>query len=63
MSTGNGVIAVGDPFYYALVDRVGLSIDVNPYLYQATGQVGYFARFRQSGKVLYSLAWCIGQMA
>jgi len=50
-------VMVGDPAYYALVERIGLTISRNPYLYQANGQVGFFNTFRQSGKVLIEEAW------
>ena len=50
-------VMVGDPDYYALVERRGLTISRNPYLYQANGQVGFFNTFRQSGKVLIEEAW------
>jgi len=53
-------IMVGDPDYYALVERQGLQISRNPYLYQATGQVGFFNTFRQGGKVLVEEAWVGG---
>jgi HK97 family phage major capsid protein len=56
-ATGVCSIMVGDPDYYALVERRGLQISRNPYLYQANGQVGFFNTFRQSGKVLIAEAW------
>jgi len=61
-ATGVGVIAVGDPFYYALVERKGLSITRNPYLQMANGLVDFFSHFRQSGAVLAEEAWAIGVM-
>ena len=57
------VIMVGDPYYYGLVERRGLSVSRNPYLYQANGQVGFFNSFRQGGKVLVSEAWQGGIMS
>jgi HK97 family phage major capsid protein len=57
------VIMVGDPSYYALVERRGLTISRNPYLYQANGQVGFFNTFRQGGKVLQTEAWQGGIMS
>jgi HK97 family phage major capsid protein len=50
-------VMVGDPDYYALVERRGLQISRNPYLYQANGQVGFFNTFRQGGAVLVAEAW------
>ena len=57
------VVMVGDPTYYALVERQGLQVSRNPYLYQATGQVGFFNTFRQGGTVLVEEAWVGGLMA
>ena len=62
-TTGLCPIMVGDPFYYALVDRSGLSIARLDELYKANGQVGFAANFRQSGTVLYELAFVGGAMA
>lgn len=56
------VIMVGDPSYYALIERQGLQVSRNPYLYQANGQVGFFNTFRQGGAVLVSEAWQGGIM-
>jgi HK97 family phage major capsid protein len=42
--------------YYALVERRGLTISRNPYLYQANGQVGIFCSVRFGGAVLQSEA-------
>jgi len=56
-------IMVGDPYYYTLVERKGLTIARNPYLYQANGQIGFFSSFRQSGKVTVEAAWCGGALA
>lgn len=50
-------VMVGDPDYYALIERRGLQISRNPYLYQANGQVGFFNTFRQGGAVLVAEAW------
>jgi HK97 family phage major capsid protein len=55
-----GFIAFGSPFYYTLVERKGLSVMRNPYLYNATGEIGFFTSFRQSGKVTVEEAWNIG---
>ena len=57
------VIMVGDPAYYALVERQGLQVSRNPYLYQANGQVGFFNTFRQGGSVLVEEAWVGGVMS
>lgn len=63
IATGVCVVMVGDPQYYALVERQGLSVVRNPYLYMANGFVGFFNTFRQSGKVLVEEAWAGGAMA
>lgn len=55
-----GFIAIGSPFYYTLVERKGLSVTRNPYLYGATGEIGFFTSFRQSGKVTVAEGWNIG---
>ena len=57
------VIMVGDPMYYALIERQGLQVSRNPYLYQANGQVGFFNTFRQGGTVLVEEAWVGGAMS
>jgi HK97 family phage major capsid protein len=61
-TTGNDVMAVGDPAYYALVERKGLTVARNPFLQQANGLVDFFTHFRQSGKVLAAEAWQIGSV-
>jgi HK97 family phage major capsid protein len=63
LATGNQVIMVGDMSYYALVERKGLVVSRNPYLYEANGQVGIFAHFRQGGAPLQYEAFAIGEMA
>jgi HK97 family phage major capsid protein len=55
-----GFIAFGSPAFYVLVERAGLTVSRNPYLYQANGQIGIFTSFRQSGKVTVEEAWNIG---
>jgi len=61
--TGSGVIAVGDPYFYALVERKGLAVRRLNELYAANGQIGFKCDFRQSGKVLLEEAFKIGVMA
>jgi len=56
-ASGTCFIMFGDPYYYALVESRGLTIKRNPYLYQATGEVGVFSSFRQGGKVVVEEAW------
>ena len=56
------VIMVGDPYYYGLVERKGLTVARNPFLQQASGLVDFFSHFRQGGKVLAEEAWKGGVM-
>ena len=56
------VLMFGNPWYYALVEREGLAIKRNPYLYQASGQVGFFSTYRQGGTVTVEEAWVGGVM-
>ncbi len=44
-------VMIGDPYFYTLVERRGLAIKRNPFLYQNNGQVGFFSTFRQGGKI------------
>lgn len=62
ITASTAVIAFGDPFYYALVDKKGLSVQVLKELYAASGQIAYKCHFRQSGTVLYEKAWVCGVM-
>lgn len=53
-------LVFGDWNYYGLYERAGLSIVRNPWLYQASGQVGIFCRFRLGGAILQSEAFVVG---
>ena len=48
---------IGNWSFYALVERSGLVVSRNPYLYQANGQVGFFVNARWGGDVLQSEAF------
>ena len=50
-------ILFGDFWYYAFVESSGLVVTRNPYLYEANGQVGLFARKRFGGAVLQAEAF------
>jgi HK97 family phage major capsid protein len=63
IATGVCVIMVGDPNYYVLVERQGLRMRRNPYLYMANGQVGFFWDVRFGGRVSVAEAWQGGIMA
>ena len=51
--------AFGDMSYYALVERSGLEVSRNPYLYQLSDQTGIFAKFRQGGAPLQGEAFVL----
>lgn len=57
IGTGNLVMLIGDFNFYGLVERSGLVVARNPYLYQANGQVGIFSQFRFGGAVLQAEAF------
>lgn len=57
LTTGAKILAMGDPRYYCIVDRIGMDIEVIPHLFGAanrfpTGQRGLYAFWRNSAKVL-----------
>ena len=56
VADNNKTVIFGNLNYYALVERRGLTISRNPYLYQANGQVGIFCSVRFGGAVLQSEA-------
>lgn len=45
-----------NPGFYGIVERSGMTVSRNPYLYQASGQIGLFAKYRQGAAVLQSEA-------
>lgn len=63
IATGVCVVMVGDPFYYALVERQSLSVRRLNELYAANGQIGFKCDFRQGGTVLVEEAFVGGVMA
>lgn len=62
-TTGLKTLLIGDFSYYALVERQGLVMQRNPFLYQANGQVGFFSKFRVGGAVMQAEAFQYGTMA
>lgn len=52
-------LAFGDLSYYALVERSGLEVSRNPWLYQLSDQTAIFAKFRQGGAPLRSEAFTL----
>jgi len=57
IATGNKTVLFGDFKYYWITQRAGMTVDRNPYLYMANGQVGFFARQRVDGKVVLAEAF------
>jgi HK97 family phage major capsid protein len=55
------ILLIGDFSKYALVERSGLEVVRNPYLYQLSDQTGIFAKFRQGGAPLLdeAFAWAL----
>lgn len=49
-------IVMFDPAQYVILENGGLVVSRNPWLYQATGQVGIFSHFRVGGALLLSEA-------
>ncbi|MGC9395386.1 MAG: phage major capsid protein [Anaerolineae bacterium] len=50
-------ILFGDFRYYWIGQRAGMTVDRNPFLYMANGQVGFFARMRLDGHVMLAEAF------
>jgi len=63
MASGRSVIVVGNWNYYAIVKRNEIVISRNPYLFQNTGQVGYYVNIRFGGAVLQAEAFQYAQNA
>lgn len=56
-TTANKSLCFGNWDYYALVERQGMTVTRNPYLYEASGQIGIFSRVRFGGAVLQAEAF------
>jgi len=54
--TGTKTVLIVNPEFYGVAEREGMSVSRNPYLYQANGQIGLFAKYRAGGAVLQSEA-------
>lgn len=50
-------VVFGNMTYYGVVEKPGMVVQRNPYLYQATGQIGIFATIFRGGGVLQSEAF------
>lgn len=53
--------AVGDFSKYAIVERAGLEVSRNPYLYQLSDQTAIFAKFRQGGAPMIAEAFVLAE--
>lgn len=63
IATGAKTIMLGNWNFYALVERRGLTLSRNPYLYQANGQIGLFCSVRMGGSVMQNEAFKWGIQA
>jgi len=63
MAAGRDVIVVGNFQYYGFVERAGMTVSRNPWLYQANNQTGFFVDIRFGGAVLVSEAFQYGTNA
>lgn len=56
LTTGSKVLALGDPNYYLIVDRIGMTVETIPHLFgsnrRPTGQRGMYAYWRNTGAVV-----------
>lgn len=57
LTTGSKILALGDPNYYLIIDRIGMTIEQIPQLFGTvnnfpTGQRGIFAYWRNTGGVV-----------
>lgn len=62
-TTAHKSLVVGDWNMYGMAEREGLSVLRNPYLYSASGQVGFFFKVRWGGAVLQAEAFQYGTQA
>ena len=60
-STTGKPMLFGNFNYYGVVEKPGLMLQRNPYLYMATGQIGLFATMYRGGAVLQSEAFYYAQ--
>ena len=61
LTTGSKILVLGDPDYYLIVDRIGMTIEQIPMLFgsnrRPTGQRGMYAYWRNTGVVVDPAAW------
>jgi HK97 family phage major capsid protein len=63
IATAVKTVLIGNFAFYGLVEHTSLAVARNPYLYQANGQVGFFAKVRFGGAVLQAEAFQYGTQA
>jgi HK97 family phage major capsid protein len=58
---GSSILAIGDPSYYLIVDRIGMTVELIPHLFgtnrRPVGQRGLYAYWRNTGVVVDPNAW------
>jgi HK97 family phage major capsid protein len=63
LTHGSSILAIGDPNYYIIIDRIGMTIELIPHLFgsnrRPTGQRGLYAYWRNTGAVVDPNAWRI----
>jgi HK97 family phage major capsid protein len=57
IGTGLKTVLIGNWQYYTFAEHTNLAITRNPYLYEANGQIGFFARQRFGGAVTQAEAF------
>jgi HK97 family phage major capsid protein len=57
MTTGLYSVVFGNFYYFGVLEKPGIVIQRNPYLYMANGQIGIFAKFFRAYDVLQSEAF------
>lgn len=55
-AAANKPIVIFNPDFYLIAEREGMTVQRNPWLYQANGQIGLFAKFREGGVLTQALA-------
>jgi HK97 family phage major capsid protein len=62
VTTGSKIVALGDPQYYAIIDAVGLDLEIIPHIFDSAtgfpkGQRGVYILYRNSAAVLNANAF------
>lgn len=56
ITSGSAILCLGDPRYYLIVDRIGMTVELIPHLFgtnrRPTGQRGFYAVWRNTGTVV-----------